>query len=372
MRLTRAEINLTALKHNYDRIRTRVGANVRIMGIVKANAYGHGITPIARELEEYGCDYLGVALLEEGVMLRQHGIRLPILVVGGVLGEQIHEFLDHNLDITISSVSLAEHVDREIRSSSGKKARVHLKIDTGLGRLGVKAEHGLAFVQRVTELRHLELTGIFSHFATSDEGDKSFAREQLDRFTRLLDQLEGAGIRIPLKHMANSGAILDIPDSYFSMVRPGIMLYGYYPSTTTSESVLLRPVLSLKSKVVYLKEVAAKTSISYGRTYFTDASTTIATVPIGYGDGYSRRLTNRTEVLIRRQRYPVVGTICMDQLMINVGSDSTVAVGDDVVLLGRDGDQSISGWEIGQRLGTIPYEILTGISERVPREYVHR
>ena len=372
MRLTRAEINLTALEHNYCEIRNRVGANVKIMGVVKANAYGHGIIEIARALEGNGCDYLGVAFLEEGIVLRKHGIRIPILVVGGLLGEQIEDFLLHDLDITVASVSIAKRVDRQLRSQHGKKARVHLKIDTGMGRLGVKAEHALAFVQHVTKLSNLELVGIFSHFATSDDGDKAFAHEQLQRFKHLLQQLEGAGIQIPLKHIANSGAIIDMPESYLSMVRPGILLYGYYPSKMTSESVDVKPVMSLKSKIVYLKEVPAKTSISYGRTYFTDSTTTIATVPIGYGDGYSRRLTNRTDVLVRGRHYPVVGTICMDQLMVNVGRNSTVSIGDDVVLLGSDGEESISGWEIAERLGTIPYEVLTGISARVPRDFIRR
>lgn len=368
MRLTRAEIDLTALKHNYDGVRRRVGPNVKIMGVVKANAYGHGIVEIARALERYGCDQLGVAFLEEGIVLREHGVQVPILVLGGVLGEQIKEFIRHRLDITVCSVSIAERVDREIASDHGNKAKVHLKIDTGMTRLGVKAEHALAFVRRVRELKNVDIVGIFSHFATSDEHDKSFAYEQLDRFNRLLGELEATGIKIALRHMANSGAILDMPDANFSMVRPGIMLYGCYPSKATSESVSLKPVLSLKSKVVYLKEVAAKTSISYGRTYFTDSSTMIATVPVGYGDGYSRRLTNRTDVLIRGRRYPVVGTICMDQLMVDVGKNSDIAIGDDVVLIG----ESITAWDIAERSGTIPYEVLTALHERVPRQYIQQ
>ena len=371
MRLTRAEIDLTALRHNFERIRTRVGSDVSILGVVKANAYGHGSAEIGRTLERCGCDYLGVAFLEEGIVLREHGVSIPILVLGGLLGGQIQDFLKYNLDVAISSVGIAEQVHREVLSAGGKKARVHLKIDTGMERIGVRAEHAFDFVRRVCELARLDAVGIFSHLATSDEHDKSFAHAQLQKFRRLIEMVEGAGIRIPLKHIANSGAILDLPESYFSMVRPGMMLYGYYPSKATSESVALRPLLSLKSKVVYLKEVPGGRSVSYGRTFYTAAATTIATVPIGYGDGYSCRLSNRTEVLIGGRRYPAVGTICMDHLMVDVGRDANIAIGDDVILIGRDGKEAITCWDLADRLGTIPYEVLTGINERVPRRYIN-
>jgi alanine racemase len=367
MRLTQAEIHLRALQHNYDGIRKRVGPNVKIMGVVKANAYGHGSREIAKALVGFGCEYLGVAFLEEAVELREAGITIPILVLTGAYGYDIRKFFDYNLDITVASVEMAEFVDREAVRKGNTKARVHLKIDTGMERIGVRAEHAVEFVKKVHCLQQIELIGIYSHFATSDETDKAFAYEQLRRFQALIDQLEAAGIRIPLKHIANSGAVLDMPESYFSMVRPGIMLYGYYPSRETSESISLQPVLSLRSKIHFLKEVNAQTSISYGRTYTTSSKTKIATVPAGYADGYSRRLTNRGEVLIKGKRFPVAGTICMDQLMIDVGTEANVNVGDDVTLLGSDSNETISAWDIADMLGTIPYEILSGIAARVPR-----
>ena len=371
MRRTRAEIDLQALKNNFDGITRRVGPNVEIMGIVKANAYGHGIIETARALVGFGCNYLGVGFLEEGIELRSNNIVTPILVLGGVLGSQISEFLQHDLDITVSSLSIAEQVNAAARRNGGKKARVHLKVDTGMERIGVRAEHAVPFAEQVCRYDRLDVIGMYSHFATSDERDKSFAHLQLQRFNDVLTKIKKLGIEIPHIHMANSGAILDLPDSYFTMVRPGIMLYGCYPTRETSESVPIRPVLSLKSEVVYLKEVPPETSISYGRKYFTSAATRIATVPAGYGDGYSRRLTNQTDVLIGGARFPVVGTICMDQMMVDVGMESHVRVGDEVVLVGRQGDQEITMWELAGKLGTIPYELLTGILPRVPRVFIN-
>lgn len=370
MRLTRVEINLKCLRDNLDGIRQRVTKDVKIMGIVKANAYGHGIVEIAHALVQFGVDYLGVGFLEEGLVLRHTGISTPILVLGGVLGTQIQEFLKSELDLTVSSIEIAERIERDTQLNGKSKARVHLKIDTGMERIGVRAENASTFIQRVARLSHLEVVGIYSHFATSDEKDKSFAQQQLDRFDMVLQTTRKLGIEIPLKHIANSGAILDLPDSNFTMVRPGIMMYGVYPSQETSQSIPLRPVLTLKSNVVFVKEVPASTHISYGRKYTTTKKTKIVTVPIGYGDGYGRRLTNRSEVLIKGRRYPTVGTICMDQLMVEIGMDSSIHVGDEVTLLGTDANETISAWDLSEKLGTIPYELFTGISARVPRVFI--
>ncbi|MBI1804060.1 MAG: alanine racemase [Ignavibacteriae bacterium] len=367
MRLTRVEINLNALQFNVSEIRKRVGPKVKIMGIVKANAYGHGIVGVAHALTRFGVDYLGVGFLEEGVQLRNHGISAPILVLGGVVGSQIHQFLSYDLDITVASIEIAELIDTEALVNSGKRARVHLKIDTGMERIGVHAENAGPFIERVCGLKNIDVVGIYSHLATADEHDKSFAEEQMQRFTTVLDCIRRKGIAIPFQHIANSGAILDLPQSYYSMVRPGIMLYGIYPSDTTSESIPLHPVLTLRSKVAFIKEVPAGVSISYGRQYTTTRRTKIATVPIGYGDGYGRMLTNQIDVLIRGNRYPVVGTICMDQIMVDLGPDSNVHVGVDVTLIGREGNETITAWEISKKLGTIPYEVLTNIAARVPR-----
>lgn len=366
MRPTRAEIDARALRNNLKGIRNKVKPHVKVMAIVKANAYGHGIVEVSKILADEQVDYLGVGFLEEGILLRNAGITRPILVLGGVLGEQTSQFLEHNLEITISSIELARRVDNEA-GILGKKARVHLKIDTGMERIGVRAENALPFAPETAKLPNIELVGIYSHFATSDEKEKSFAHEQLQRFTNAVKAIEGAGIRIPLKHMANSGAILDIPEAYFNMVRAGIILLGVYPSRETSESVPLKPVLSLKSKVVFLKEVPAGRSIGYGRTYYTKEPTRIATIPVGYGDGYSRMLSHKVEVLIHGKRFHGVGTVCMDQIMVDVGNDKSIHVGDDVTLIGRDGTEEITPWDLAKKIGTNQYEVLCMIAARVPR-----
>lgn len=366
MRPTRAEIDATALQYNLTGIRNKVGPNVKVMAIVKANAYGHGIVEIARLLDAEHIDYLGVGFLEEGILLRKVGIRTPILVLGGVLGEQTVEFLEHNLEITVSSIELARRVSQEA-TTTGKKAHVHLKIDTGMERIGVRAENAMAFVREVIALPSIELVGIYSHFATSDEKDKTFANEQLQKFANVVKAVEEAGIRVPLKHIANSGAILDIPESYFNMVRAGIILYGIYPSQETSESIAIRPVLSLRSKVVFLKDVPPGRSIGYGRTFFTQQPTRLATIPVGYGDGYSRRLSHKFEVLIHGKRFRGVGTVMMDQIMVDIENDRSIHVADDVTLIGRDGNEEITPWVIADRIGTNQYEVLTMIAARVPR-----
>jgi alanine racemase len=370
MRLTRAEIDLTSLQYNYDGIRKQIGANVAMMGIVKANAYGHGLADVAHALSTFSIDYLGVGFLEEGIALRKDGITIPILVLGGVLGSQIREFIENNLEITVSSLELAERIETEVQRQNRHKARVHLKIDTGMERIGVHSENAIPFIERVCAMRHIEVVGIYSHFAAADERDKAFTHYQLDRFQSVLKKIKTLGIEIPHVHIANSGAVLDLPQSYYTMVRPGIMLYGIYPSRETSESVQLRPVLSLKSKVVFIKEVAQGSSVSYGRKYFTTRRTRVATVPIGYGDGYSRRLSNNADVLIRGRRFPVIGIVCMDQIMVDIGFEGEVHVGDDVTLIGREGDQEISVWELTDKIGTVPYEFLTGIAARVPRLHI--
>lgn len=361
-----AEVDLSAVVHNLNQIKRKVGKKVKVMPIVKANAYGHGILEVSKTCVSIGADYIGVGFLEEGIYLRKNGIDCPILVLGGVLGYQIKKFIKYDLDITVSSLELAHNISREVES-----AKVHLKIDTGMERIGVSYERGADFVKEVLGLGNLEVVGVYSHFATADEKDKTFARLQLDRFRSVLDQLNKDRIRIPLIHMANSGAILDLPDSYFTMVRPGISVYGVYPTDECSRSIQLRSVLSLKSRVVFTKQLPSKTSISYGRHYFTRKKTQIATVPIGYGDGYSRLLTNRGDVLINEKRYPVVGAVCMDQLMVDVGNDFIV-VGDEVVLIGKMGAEEITAGEVAGKIGTIPYEVTCMINTRVPRVHINK
>ncbi len=368
MRLTRAEIDLRALRSNFEGIRALVGPDVRIMGIVKANAYGHGIVEISAALVRFGIDYLGVGFVEEGIALRKSGITCPILVLGGVLGRQISRFLEHSLDITVSSLEIARQISAEVTRGGGRsRAEVHLKIDTGMERIGVHSGSAGRFIDAVSRLEGLTIKGLYSHLATADEKDKSFAFEQLNRFDAVVSAAERAGHRFPYIHIANSGAVLDIPQSYYSMVRPGIALYGVYPSHECGRGIPLRPVLSLRSNVVFIKEVPAGTAISYGRRHVTTRDTRIATVPVGYGDGYPRRLSGGGIVLIRGERYPIVGSVCMDQLMVDIGPGAPIHVGDDVTLLGVEGRSQITAWDLSDATGTIPYEILTGIAARVPR-----
>jgi alanine racemase len=364
IRPTHAVIDLTAVDHNIQQIRKKVNGK-KIMAIVKANAYGHGILEIAERAIQNGVEYIGVGFLEEALFLRQNEIDAPILVMGGILGYQLKKFIQNDLEITVSSLELARHINDELHN---QKAKVHLKIDTGMERIGVTHTYAVEFVKRVAQMKNIEIIGIYSHFATADEGDKSFTLIQLERFESILNELKKSGIEIPLKHIANSGAVADLESSAFDMVRPGIAVYGIYPSGHVSTEMNLKPVLSFRSKVVFIKRVPKNTGISYGLKYYTERDSNIVTVPIGYGDGYSRLLTNKGEVLIRGKRYPVVGAVCMDQLMVNTGDDR-VEIGDEVVLLGRAGEEEITATNLAEKIGTIPYEITCMINARVPRFY---
>ncbi len=338
------------------------------MAVVKSNAYGHGMRTMAYEAMRNGAAYLAVARIDEGTELRRDGIRHPILVFEVPMPEQLERALIDNLDLTVASHESAEAVNA-IAGRMKKRAKVHIKVDTGMGRLGFPFATSVDDIGRIVAMSNLEVVGLYSHFATSDEEDLTYARVQVERFGDVVRMLEQSGIEIPLKHMANSGGIISLPESHFSMVRPGIMLYGYAPRKDLATSTALQPVMSLVSRVSFLKSVYAHTSISYNRRYFAKARTRIATVPIGYGDGYSRALTNRGEVLIRGNRYPTVGTICMDHIMVDVGNENRVEVGDDVTLIGTDGSQSITAWQMAEKIGTIPYEITCNIAQRVQRAF---
>jgi alanine racemase len=364
-RPTVAEIDLKALAGNLQGIRKQVGSGVRLMGVVKANAYGHGILEVSRFLERRHIDYLGVANAEEGVALRESGIKTPVHVFTLLSAEQAVLPVRYNLEPTIcseeSAASLNKHAQRAKRTIP-----VHLKIDTGMNRIGARVNDLARLLNGLGSMRRIEIKGVYTHFATADWQDKSYSRQQLAEFHKGLDILRGAGIEPELVHCAGSAGILDLPESYFSMVRPGIMMYGYYPSQETSASVALRPILSLKSRVSFVKWIEKGESVSYGRRFLASRRTKIATLPIGYADGYFRLLTGRSFVLIARKKFPIVGTICMDQLMVDVGT-TDVRPGDEAVLIGRQGRESISAWDLAATIGTIPYEICTNISSRVPR-----
>jgi alanine racemase len=367
-RPTVAEIDLKALAYNLKGIRRKVGNAVGIMGVVKANAYGHGIVEVARFLERQKINYLGVANAEEGVVLREAGTTAPIHVFTLPSRLQASLFASYDLEATVCSQTDAAHLNAQAQRR-GKTIPVHVKIDTGMNRIGIEPGELKKLLNSLSKLRRLEIKGVYTHFAMADVRDKSFCRRQLSEFHQALDVLQKERVSPEVIHCAGSAGILDLPESWFTMVRPGIMLYGYYPSHETTESVPLKPVLSLKSSVSLVKWVESGEGVSYGRKYIAKQRTRIATLPLGYADGYMRSLTGRSSVLIGNKRFPTAGTICMDQLMVDVGSED-VRVGDEVVLIGRQHREYISAWDLATTLGTIPYEICTNISSRVPR--IHR
>ncbi len=365
--VTVAEIDLQAIAHNLAKIKKRV-APAKVMAVVKANAYGHGVEGVAKVAVAQGIDYFGVARVEEGIELRELGIATPVLVLGGFFEEQIEESLRHDLELTLYDRKNAQALS-EIARRMRKVARVHIKVDTGMARVGVPCEEAAQFVVLVKDFEHINPAGIYTHLSSSDEADPTYSNLQLNRFQSIISDLNARNIHIPLAHAANSGGVLNLPHSYFDMVRPGVSLYGYYPAAETARNLSLQPAMSIKSRVIFIKEVEKDTFISYNRTYQTSRKTTVATVSIGYADGYNRLLSNRGEVLIRGHRFPVVGRVTMDQIMVDVGLASEIEVGDEVVLLGRQGQDEITVYEICEKLNTIPYEVTCWVSERVPRVY---
>jgi alanine racemase len=368
LRPTVAEIKLGAIAANVRRICQRVQP-AEVMAVVKADGYGHGAIPAALAAISAGASQLGVALLEEGLELRRAKIEAPILVFGGFFEKQIDGFIANNLQFTLYDLRFAQTVSRRAQAL-GRQAQVHVKIDTGMGRVGLLPNEAIEAIRAMAKLPNLELVGLYTHFASSDSGDKTYAYQQLKQFQSLVQQLAHYDLRFKYLHTANSGAILDLPQSYFNLVRPGVMVYGYYPSGETSQAISLQPAMTLRTEILFVKQTPAGAFISYGKTFQTDHPTTIATLPIGYADGISRRLSNNFEVLVRGRRCPLVGRVCMDQIMIDLGDMKDVKTGEEVVLLGKQGEEEISIYEWCRRLETIPYEVTCGISKRVARVYV--
>ena len=368
VRPTQVEVNLGRLAENYAAIHRQV-APARLMVILKANAYGHGMVEVARFMQSQGADMLGVAVLEEGLLLREKGITAPILVLGGILGNQVPLFLKYDLTLTASSVEKLEQVEAAAEAM-GVTARVHLKIDTGMERIGVHYYNADALLEASLKCCCVQVEGIFSHFANADSADLGFARLQLERFEEVLRFYERRSLPCPMRHMANSAAILQLPESYFDMVRPGILLYGVYPSREVRPSVPVRPALSWKTQVVYFKVVKPSHPVGYGSTWQSDHLVRVVTLPVGYGDGYFRSMSGKAQVLLNGKHYPVVGRIAMDQMMVNIEWDSAYN-GDEVILIGESGGEVITCDDLAEWAGTIPYEILTNINTRVPRVYVN-
>lgn len=366
LRPTVMDVNLDALAKNAYRLKELVRP-AKLMAVVKANAYGHGLIPCARLLERCGVDAFGVALLEEGVELRQAGVNLPILVFGGILGSQIKHFLDYDLDLTASSIAKLEAIE-ESSKSAGKRARVHLKIDSGMERIGVHFYSAQAFLTRARACKNCDVVGVFSHFARADELSLDFTREQLQRFRNSLLNWPEAERSAVLRHIANTVAALRLPESHLDLVRIGIGLYGVSPYNSIAEDIGLEPVMSLRSQVVYFKVVRRGAGVGYGHRWQAPNDTRLVTVPIGYGDGFFRELANRGSVLIRGKRYPIVGAVAMDQMMVDIGEGEAYN-GDEVVLLGSQGTELITVAEIAETVGTVPHEVLSSTNLRVPRRY---
>jgi len=366
VRPTYAEVNLSHIDNNLDAIRSKVKPS-KIMLILKANAYGHGLKDIALHLADR-VDYLGVAVLEEGVYLRQIGIKTPILVLGGVWNSQIPQYIQNDLTLTASSVERLEQID-QIAVFLKKKVRVHLKIDTGMERIGVHYYNADTLLKAALSCRkNVEIEGIYSHFANSDSSNLKHSYLQLERFNEVLRFYERNNLPMPIRHMANSGAVLQLPESYFDMVRPGILMYGVYPSQECMKSISVKPVLSWKSRVVYFKVVKPGHPVSYGSIWQSDHMVRVVTIPVGYGDGYFRSMSNKASVIINGMKYPQVGRVCMDQIMVNI-EWGTAYNGDEVTLIGESENECITVEDLAGWADTIPYEILTNINTRVPRIY---
>ena len=367
IRPTRVEVNLKLLKENYHKVKNHIGS-VKIMPILKANAYGHGLVRIAQFYQEINVDYLGVAVVEEGILLRQYGISAPILVLGGVWGNQIPLFIKNDLAITASSVEKIKQIE-ETAEQLKIKAKVHLKIDTGMERLGVHYYNAEKFLEEVYKCKHISVEGIYSHFANSDSDDLSHTKLQFERFIEVLSFFEKHSIETPIRHISNSGAVLQFPQANLDMIRPGILLYGVYPSAEIKRTIEVTPVLTWKSLVVYFKVIKPDHPVGYGLTWQTDHNVRAVTVPVGYGDGYFRGMSGKSKVIINGEKYPVIGRISMDQIVVNIDQDSAYN-GDEVILLGSDEKNSITCEDLADWADTIPYEILTNINTRVPRIYI--
>ncbi|MFA4984443.1 MAG: alanine racemase [Candidatus Omnitrophota bacterium] len=364
-RPTWAEINLRNLAYNFSRVKTMLNPGTKVMVCVKADAYGHGLVPVSKKLSSCGVDYLSVASIDEGIALRRAGIKKPILVLGMILKTDARPLIEYNLSQTVCTLELASALN-SIAASKNRKINIHVKVDTGMGRLGILPKDASVFIKKVRRMRSLNIEGLFTHISCADT-NRDFTSYQIGIFDRLADKLAREGLEVHLLHAANSLGVIDYPKSHFNMVRPGLVIYGLYPKEKLY--VRLKPVLSLKTRVVYSKDVPRGFGISYGRTYITKRNTTVATLPIGYGDGYPRNLSNIAPVLIKGRRFTLSGRVCMDQVMVDVGG-LKVRIGDEAVLIGSQGSCTVSAEELSALSGTIPYEIVCGLGSRVPRVYL--
>lgn len=364
-----ATIDLDTISENIKAAKDTLKNGTKIMAIIKADGYGHGAVPIARELNDL-VDAYGVAIVEEGIELRNSGIDKPILILGYTAVEQLNEVIAYDITQTVFQFEIAKQMDEEAKRQ-GKVAKVHIKIDTGMGRIGYQpCRESIDEIIKISKLEHIDIEGIFTHFACADMKDKTSADEQLVTFVRFTTELAEAGVNIRLKHASNSAGIVDMNYANLDMVRCGITTYGLYPSEEVNKyNLAIKPAMELKTHISYVKELEAGHGIGYGSTFVTDKLMRIATIPVGYGDGYSRALSNRGRVLIHGKSAPIVGRVCMDQFMIDVSDIPEVAQGDVVTLIGRDGSEEITVEEIGCLSYSFNYEVVCNVGKRIPRIY---
>jgi alanine racemase len=372
VRPTYAEIDLSAVAANVELACRLAGPGVEVMAVLKADAYGHGAVPVAGTALEAGATWLGVAIPEEAIPLRMAGMTCRILVLGPVSPSQADLVAAYSLDQCVCDLAQAEALDRAARAH-GRKLSLHLKVDTGMGRVGLRPREVRGVAEKIAGLPSVPLAGLMTHFAESEAEDPAFAREQLARFAEVTRELRGAGIAVPLRHAANSGALLHLPEARLDLVRPGIMLYGYHPrGRQPAVDPGLRPALRLRTAISQIQTVTRGESVSYGRTFVAPRDLRVATLPVGYADGVGRLLSNRGQVLIRGRRVALIGRVCMDMIMVDVTDLPEVRLGDEAVLIGRQGAEEISADEVAEAQGTISYEVLSRISPRVPRVYLPR
>lgn len=370
LRPTWAEIDLNAIAHNIKQIRGLTNASTKFMAVLKANAYGHGILEVAQVCVNQGAEFLGVALLDEALHLRENGITTPVLILGYTPPPALDDVVEYGFRQTIFDPVTAELLS-ERAVKRGRKAFVHIKVDTGMSRTGFVANHeAVKTVARICNLPGLAVEGIFTHLATADNLDDNFTRLQLRRFAEFLQALKDSGIEIPIRHAANSAGIAFYPEAHYDLIRAGINIYGLKSSLERESGLDLIPAMRLKSRVVMVKEVPESTMVSYGCTYVTSKRTRIATVPIGYGDGYTRLYSNQAWAVIRGKRVPLVGRVCMDYCMFDATAVEDIQVGDEVILFGRPEDQ-VTADELAEIIGTINYEVVCLLNSRVPRVYVN-
>ncbi len=366
-----AIVDLDAIAYNIRNIRKRTAEGTGIIGIIKADAYGHGSVETAKVLLDNGADWLAVAVVDEGLNLRKNGIDAPILLLGYTPELRLDDVINNGFIQTVYSYDTAEKLSKAAVRLS-KTAVIHIKIDTGMGRIGYRVnEESADEILKISKLPNIDVNGMFTHFSTADEADKTYTLEQYNKFVKMNDMLEERGLHIPVRHASNSAAIIDFDNMMFNMVRPGIILYGAYPSDDVKkENLSIMPAMSIKTHVSYVKDVNKGDSISYGRKYIAPEKRRIATIPVGYADGFIRAYSNGGKVLVRGQYAPIVGRICMDQFMVDVTDIDGVEVNDEVVLMGKQGDKEITADFIASVLDTINYEVFCTLSKRVPRQYI--